>query len=557
MAETAKPANEMNQAWKDLTQTSVGLAKQFGIVERGLSKLKVAFAASAAGTLFYAGKALTSMIRNMSRMYEDVTEAANAHKNLTIAQSLGAATLFKYNGVLALGEVIHRNYASTIDQSNKGMQRTKMLMIRLSTYFFFTVTALAALVVAFLGLDAALNGSDAALFNINTRFETLNASLAGLGTLITGEGGASGLAMLGGALIAAGLTAAVFGATLGGIVLALGVLRAIFLTVQEATGSFELGMMAAIGTGAAMVGTLVTMKGKFAALAPIMNFVQVNIINSINAIAAKIFGASKIVQASRLAFVGGVAALAAGIYGMVEFATGAMEGWKAAFLGVFSAILIGVGLFLVGVAAIPAAIIAAVVLAVATVYRFRDDIWDALTGIPDAIGMAFAPLATIANVAFLGFKNTFIDPAREAVGGFIDTIDGIMTALSNLTFANVINFFIEAVNALIGTINNIPGVNMDQIELMGSAEPRAMGGPVTGGKPYIVGEEGPELFTPNASGNITPNDAMGGGSQSITLNINVGGVTDRTDKRALAREIGDMLTQELRRTGGAPTRGRF
>ena len=52
MAETAKPANEMNQAWKDLTQTSVGLAKQFGIVERVLSKLKVAFAASAAGTLF-------------------------------------------------------------------------------------------------------------------------------------------------------------------------------------------------------------------------------------------------------------------------------------------------------------------------------------------------------------------------------------------------------------------------------------------------------------------------------------------------------------------------
>ena len=190
MADTAKPANEMNQAWKDLTQTSVGLAKQFGIVERGMSKLKVAFAASAAGTLFYAGKALTSAIRNMSRMYEDVTEAANAHKNLTIAQSIGAATLFKYNGVLALGEAIHRNYASTIDESNRGMQRTKMLMIRLSTYFFFTVTALSALALGFLGLDAALNGSDAALFNINTRFETLNGSLAGLGTLLTGEGGA-------------------------------------------------------------------------------------------------------------------------------------------------------------------------------------------------------------------------------------------------------------------------------------------------------------------------------------------------------------------------------
>ena len=554
MAETAKPANEMNQAWKDLTQTSVGLAKQFGIVERGMSKLKVAFAASAAGTLFYAGKALTSAIRNMSKMYEDVTEAANAHKNLTIAQSIGAATLFKYNGVLALGEAIHRNYASTIDESNRGMQRTKMLMIRLSTYFFFTVTALAALALGFLGLDAALNGSDAALFNINTRFETLNASLAGLGTLLTGEGGASGLGMLGGAFIAATLVASIFGLKLGAIVLALGVLRTIFLVVQEATGSFELGMMSAIAAGAAGIALWST---KFAALAPFMNGIQTLIINNINAIATRIFGASKIVTASKLAFTVGVAALAAGIYGMVEFATGAMEGWKAAFLGVFSAILIGVGLFLVGVAAIPAAIIAAVVLAVATIYRFRDDIWDALTGIPVAITMAFAPLLAIANGAYIDFKNGFIDPATEQISGFIGVINGIMTAISNLTFADVINFFIKGVNALIGTLNNIPGVNMDQIELMGSAEPRAMGGPVTGGKPYIVGEEGPELFTPNASGNITPNDAMGGGSQSITLNINVGGVTDRTDKRALAREIGDMLTQELRRTGGAPTRGRF
>lgn len=38
---------------------------------------------------------------------------------------------------------------------------------------------------------------------------------------------------------------------------------------------------------------------------------------------------------------------------------------------------------------------------------------------------------------------------------------------------------------------------------------RAMGGPVSGGTSYIVGERGPELFTPTASGSITPN---GGGN---------------------------------------------
>ena len=86
---------------------------------------------------------------------------------------------------------------------------------------------------------------------------------------------------------------------------------------------------------------------------------------------------------------------------------------------------------------------------------------------------------------------------------------------------------------------------------------KAEGGPVAGGRPYIVGEKGPEMFVPGSSGNIVPNDQLGGGGGSVTLNINVAGVTDRTDKRALAREIGDMLTQELRRQGGAPTRGRF
>jgi hypothetical protein len=39
---------------------------------------------------------------------------------------------------------------------------------------------------------------------------------------------------------------------------------------------------------------------------------------------------------------------------------------------------------------------------------------------------------------------------------------------------------------------------------------------------------------------------MGGG---MTVNINVGGVTDRTDKKQLAREIGDLIRAEMSRGG--------
>jgi hypothetical protein len=41
---------------------------------------------------------------------------------------------------------------------------------------------------------------------------------------------------------------------------------------------------------------------------------------------------------------------------------------------------------------------------------------------------------------------------------------------------------------------------------------KAAGGPVNAGSPYIVGENGPELFTPSQAGRIIPNHAMGGGS---------------------------------------------
>jgi SLT domain-containing protein len=40
---------------------------------------------------------------------------------------------------------------------------------------------------------------------------------------------------------------------------------------------------------------------------------------------------------------------------------------------------------------------------------------------------------------------------------------------------------------------------------------KALGGPVMGGQPYLVGESGPEIFTPNTTGNITRNSDIGGG----------------------------------------------
>ena len=47
--------------------------------------------------------------------------------------------------------------------------------------------------------------------------------------------------------------------------------------------------------------------------------------------------------------------------------------------------------------------------------------------------------------------------------------------------------------------------------------PRAAGGPVSMGSPYLVGEKGPELFVPNKSGNIIPDKQVSGGGNVYHL----------------------------------------
>ena len=50
---------------------------------------------------------------------------------------------------------------------------------------------------------------------------------------------------------------------------------------------------------------------------------------------------------------------------------------------------------------------------------------------------------------------------------------------------------------------------------------REHGGPVSSGSSYLVGEAGPEIFTPNISGGITSNKKSFGGDGGQAINVNV------------------------------------
>lgn len=74
---------------------------------------------------------------------------------------------------------------------------------------------------------------------------------------------------------------------------------------------------------------------------------------------------------------------------------------------------------------------------------------------------------------------------------------------------------------------------------------RADGGPVDAGKPYMVGERGPERFVPSVSGTILPSGTGGGGS--ITIHVNV--TQPLGTPQQIAAAVGPALITVLRNQG--------
>ena len=82
-------------------------------------------------------------------------------------------------------------------------------------------------------------------------------------------------------------------------------------------------------------------------------------------------------------------------------------------------------------------------------------------------------------------------------------------------------------------------------------EPRAEGGDVMKGQPYLVGEEGPEIFQPDEDGTIIPNDqllAEGEEEELVLTNDDVGGA----DNVEGVNENDPMSVTPSRPSGGLP-----
>lgn len=157
--------------------------------------------------------------------------------------------------------------------------------------------------------------------------------------------------------------------------------------------------------------------------------------------------------------------------------------------------------------------------------------------------------------ALENLESMYASIGQSISSGIVDALSAAVEGTKSLadvasqTLRQVANILLQfGVNTALG---GIPGLE----SFFGGK--RAAGGPVSGGTPYMVGERGPELFVPNTSGNIVPNNKLGGGgSTSVVVNVDAKGSSasgDTGSGKQLGGLIGAAVQAELikqQRPGG-------
>jgi hypothetical protein len=157
---------------------------------------------------------------------------------------------------------------------------------------------------------------------------------------------------------------------------------------------------------------------------------------------------------------------------------------------------------------------------------------------------------------FINFAQSAAQSMQSAFADFLfDPFEnGIRGMLSG--FLNVIRRMVaEAASvailkAIFGGIDTSGGGFF--AEFVKTLTGKASGGPVSSGTPYIVGERGPELFVPNSSGSIVPNNKMGGVTVAPVYNIDARGATADLQKALpnILKENNRRIFDELDRRYG-------
>ena len=196
-------------------------------------------------------------------------------------------------------------------------------------------------------------------------------------------------------------------------------------------------------------------------------------------------------------------------------------------------------------------------------------------GSASTIPAAIVPALNNIEQAFKDWRTTVKDTdeivqsfTTNALNGLTDALTAGITGAANFADAiksmakSVVDSLIKMlvqkyiVDAAFGFITgkidggggNLSGGGVQSVTVAGGRGALAIGGPVQAGSPYMVGERGPEMFVPNQSGSIIPNNQVGGGSGVVvnqTINVTTG------IQSTVRAEIASLMPQIAQAAKGA------
>jgi phage-related minor tail protein len=124
------------------------------------------------------------------------------------------------------------------------------------------------------------------------------------------------------------------------------------------------------------------------------------------------------------------------------------------------------------------------------------------------------PLATGADRAGRSIDNALARAILSGKAGFDDLKKVALSAMDQIAQASLRSLFQSAGGGGLGA-GLISGISSLVTGLLG-APGRATGGPVSTGRGFVVGENGPELFVPSSSGRI---EHLGSASKDVRVAI--------------------------------------
>ena len=183
------------------------------------------------------------------------------------------------------------------------------------------------------------------------------------------------------------------------------------------------------------------------------------------------------------------------------------------------------------------------VLAFSAINDKVKDLQDEMKALQDPIRQAISLSDTIATSFEDSFKGiikgtmTVADAFRNMLNKIADHfLDTAARMMANQLQRGILGLFTNLFSP--APLKDVQGSFMPSNPDFRGA--KAEGGPVAGGKSYLVGERGPELFSPGVSGMITPNHALGG-STNVIVNVDASGSAVEGDEER-GRELGRLIS---------------